>query len=520
MGTGSRSRHQPSVVRPGAWHYQPVPEPADEARPAVVVPIDGDYGELRMPPPGEVLNVLGQHGQDTFTVSGVLPPIGEGRSYAFHGTVSVIDRGSGTPDSSRWDVNADRVQCACGHEENVCLDSERVADAVLEQLRAHHADTANLRRTTRGVDADLADEHQASQRAQNQAEATWPQPPEVSYTEDFDAFRADYHEAMARQARGDDPVPYMTDDATGRLGARDGGRGFGVELEFDFEPTVANRAAAMAAITRDLRAAGLTRQRSQGRYHAAAGRGYSDDPTAWSLESDATVAGELVSPILYDEPQTWRNLAAACEIIRRHGGRASTHTGGHVHVSLHDYDHTVDNHNRLLGLVSGYQDTIYRLAANPQRRSHRGLAWCVPNRNSGNGYRTIEHARGDNGGHAIGVNLQAVWGRLSDHVEFRMWDGSIDPGTIQAQIKLSLGLAHAAFRTAGSGASLPPPEPVGTHHRTNPGRQRLTGDAWREATGSFRNLVDTLFTRAADKAQATALFASTRWPTGSGRLAA
>lgn len=277
MGTGSRTRHQSHAVVPGSWRYRPIQE-HDEDRPVVTVPIDGDYGELVMPRPADVLQGLEESGRSRLSVRGLLPAVGESGSYAFGGSVSVIDRGTGYPDSSRWDVNADQVLCTCGHEGPGCSDAQRVADAVGGQLQQHRAGTADLRRAMRDVSADLSEEHQASEYARAVAGEVWPDQPEVSYTEDFDVFRADYHEALARQARGDDPVPYMTEDATGGLGARDGGRGFGVELEFDFEPTVANRAAAMSAITRDLRAAGLTRQRSQGRYHAAAGRGYSDDP--------------------------------------------------------------------------------------------------------------------------------------------------------------------------------------------------------------------------------------------------
>jgi hypothetical protein len=117
-----------------------------------------------------------------------------------------------------------------------------------------------------------------------------------------------------------------------------------------------------------------------------------------------------------------------------------------------------------------------------------------------------------NDGHGLGVNFQSVTGRQTDHVEFRMWDSSLDPGVIQAQVKLSLAPAHTAFRSMGErwGSQ----EAIGTHRERNAalGRgRRLRGEEWRADTQTFRRLVDRIFTRDEDKAQATALFAVTRW---------
>ena len=123
-----------------------------------------------------------------------------------------------------------------------------------------------------------------------------------------------------------------------------------------------------------------------------------------------------------------------------------------------------------------------------------------------------ETVHGGNNSHGVGLNFQSVHGRQTDHVEFRMWDSSLDPGVIQAQVKLSLGMAHAAFRSMGERWGTR--EPVGTHRQRNappPRGRRLRGAAWRADTASFRRLVDRVFSRDEDKAQATALFAVTRW---------
>jgi hypothetical protein len=239
--------------------------------------------------------------------------------------------------------------------------------------------------------------------------------------------------------------------------------------------------------------------------------GYTDAPGAWRLESDSTVAGEIVSPIMYDEPATWANLAKVTEIVRRHGGTASRRTGGHVHVGLHDYDHTVENHNRLMQTVAAYEDVLYRLSHNPERGEHRGTMWCRPNLVPTAGYEDVTRVARNNSGHGLGVNLQSVSGRASDHAEFRMWDGSLEPAVIQTQIKVSLGLVDNALRTAGSPSPLSGERHELGAHRRQWGRRRQSGEAWRASTRVFRDLADRIFTRPQDRAQAASLFAATRW---------
>jgi hypothetical protein len=412
----------------------------------------------------------------------------------------------------RYLIDADRLACSCGQPG--CAHRQLAAAEITDRLAARRIRTPE-RHAARRVLADLGVDHAASLAAQQRARTAWPANPEVSYTDTPQEFQRAYREARRRRDRGEPPVPYLLEDATGGLGGRDGGRGFGVELEFDFDASVTDRQAAMSAISRDLHAAGIARRDAVYGYHAGRGaaHGYSDAPDGWRLELDSTVAGEIVSPILHDEPATWRNLATVCDIVKRHGGRASVRAGGHVHVAVDDYDHTVENHNRLLGLFAGHQDTLYRLAQNPGARRHRGMTWCQPNRTPADGYTDLGTARAWHSGHHLGLNLGSVHGSRSDHVEYRMWDASLDPGVIQTQVKLSLGITEAAFRTAGQPGQ-PAAERVGTHRATRTGRprgRRLRGQEWAEDTASFRRLVDTVFHRAADKAQAASLFAVTRW---------
>jgi hypothetical protein len=534
VGSGSRIDHQHHAVAPTQGAEALVPAPAapsveelEAQRPAVRLRNQTLLGETNIQ--GFVINDADQFvalarrpdqirdavtgDQDALVALGAYVAEGDER-VAVDGDVRVSRRPDG-----RLQVSTEGLRCGRGDNGlGQCEHQAAVGRTVQEHLnpRSNAAD----RLAAQEVLDEVAAEHAASIAAQTLArEQHEVQPPVRSYAQGMSAFRDAYNQALERQRNGEPLVPYMRENATGGLGAREDGRGFGVEIEFDFPPSMSSsqQAAAKEAIAREMHQAGLSPDPYVHGWHQSAREGYTDAPGTWRMEYDSTVAGEIVSPILYDEPTTWDNLAKVCEIVRRHGGTASRRTGGHIHVAVPDYDHTVSNHNQLINTVAGYEDVIYRLAHNPGSREHRGLRWCTPNHVPSQPYTSVGAVRAGNNSHAIGLNFQSVHGGRSDHAEFRMWDGSLDPGVIQAQVNVSLGMTDAAFREAGHVAP-PTPEPVGTHQtglaREGLLRRRLRGEQWARNTQSFRNMVDRIFSREENRAQATALFAGTRWHRG------
>jgi hypothetical protein len=401
------------------------------------------------------------------------------------------------PESGRYRIDS-TLRCDCGEEDCSHLrhaDEAIVALAEARRIRPGLTDWERARGLVGETPGDTA--HSAG-----------PVTAAEPWSQNRAPFQTAYEQARARRDAGEAPVPFLTDNATGGLAARDGGRPFGVELEFEL-PDHIDRAAALQAIGRDLHAAGITPGPHQTGYHQGRA-GFS----TWRFEQDSTVDGEIVSPILYDEPESWRQIATVCDVVRRHGGEATRATGGHVHVGTGDFGMDVNRHSALLGLVQQHEDVLYRLAQNPARPAHRGLQWCTPNPAPSHGYRNLPHFQAVNRGHQLGLNFEAVQGARSDHVEFRMWDGSLDPGVIQAQVNLSLGLVDAASRNPVTQPSNPPREPIGTHRRANAHLrrgERLTGQAWANDTAGFRGLMDTIFTSATNRDQAAALFGVTRW---------
>ncbi|WP_460355639.1 ICP22 family protein [Actinoallomurus acanthiterrae] len=393
-------------------------------------------------------------------------------------------------------------------------------DAVQESRLAADAELGHAREEvsplTRYGDGEreLAMERLRSLEARVDAWARWPDEPEVSYTADHEAFRQDYLRALSRAERGEPVVPYLYENATGGLGARDGGRAFGLELEIS--GPAANSTEMLNAIARDLHAHGLAQSADVHSYHAAKEAGYSDARNTWRVEFDDSVAGELVSPILFDEPETWQAIAKVCEIVTSHGGKVDFSTGGHIHVSTHDYDHIVENHHSVMRMADSYMDTLFRLGQNPDAYQHRGVAYCQPNEQLTTGYASIGEVTAGDDGHSLAVNMSGMHeGKQTDHIEFRMWDGSLDPAVIQTRVKLSLALTEAAFRQANG--LLPPNgglrDPLGAHleeRRLGADHEHPQGIGPAESL-SFRRLMDDIFHRAIDKEQATALFAITRW---------
>ncbi|MEV0203446.1 hypothetical protein, partial [Nonomuraea sp. NPDC050691] len=332
-----------------------------------------------------------------------------------------------------------------------------------------------------------------------------PAEPEVSYRWNPEAFERDLAEAFARAERGEPVVPYMTEDATGGLAAPGTGFKFGREIEYDLPMALKpHKDAINQAIARDLYDAGLTQDPWIHGHHASRDAGYYEGDDGWRLEVDSSTDGELVSPPMYDTPRTWEAIRLACEIITSHGGVVTDTTGGHVHVDTSVFDHIPAFYQRLLRLVNDdYLDTFMRLLANPEQSGHRGLFFCEPNMMHSVGYATIDELVALEKKRETMVNVQSVRGGRTDHTEFRLPDGSLDPGVIQAQTKLVLGTVGLALRLGEDRFPLNHGHKDASGNHTNHLRQR--------DYSSYLELADHLFHRAVDKAQLTALFAITRW---------
>lgn len=431
-----------------------------------------------------------------------------------------------------------RLRCSCPDYQstNDCSHVNELVDYVNSVVN-YEVPTDLRTSENQIVLSEIAIEYENSQNAIESNISQYP-PLKKSFSENPELFQSLYNKA--RQARkefdegsGEYPVPYVKNNALLGFGTRESGRGFGVEIEYAFPADWNHREVSDAteAIGEELHDLGLTRNRRQGGYGASHGWYRDQHDRGWSYESDFSAAGrdgqaggEIVSPVMYDEPETWENLEKVCEILNRHGAFASRGSGSHIHVGLKDYDHTVANHNRLLNSFARNEDLIYRMSTDPARGRHRGFGYCAPNSLPSTPYSRVSAAASAQNSHGVALNLQSVRGRDSDHIEFRTFDSTINPAIIQTQIAMSVFMVEGALRGQGRPAPSESRSPLGERLGLNPRRRALTGEAWDETTLGARQFMDELIPQHTDNVeenvaikQFVSLFAMTKWQTRASR---
>jgi hypothetical protein len=284
---------------------------------------------------------------------------------------------------------------------------------------------------------------------------------------------------------------------------------FGVEIEFieGYAP----------AIARDLQELGLGDGQLHG-YHSSARR-----PGMWTVERDGSVSngnrgGEVVSPVLTDCRETWEQIEKVCEVIKLHGGKINRKCGSHVHICADPLDSRSFRWNRLVRIYAGFEDVLYRMAAGGQskgrfRGSHyaRPFASLLPSKFFGDRQTDEAEIKSHVNSRYHGLNfLNANPGAQKNTLEFRLFNGTLDPKQIQTNVRIAMGIVHAAEvvrRTEEATRDrneLIPREPMGFGQAARSGKDP-------DDHTEVRRLLDIIFVRSRDKAAALWLYASSRW---------
>lgn len=348
---------------------------------------------------------------------------------------------------------------------------------------------------------------------------------------DAEEFQVAYDEARVRIDAGDKTIPAFVNpadgDVTGGLGARVGGNSFGLEIEIDF-PDDEYPYTARTEFARRVHAEGIAPSPAVERWHYVGddrpGGNYRVDADGWICEFDRSVDDqegqrgvEIKSQILYDEPRTWRNIERICAIARELGGAATPRTGLHVNVGGSGFaSNEPTAHNALLRIASAYDDTLLRLAHNPESGPvHRGRQFCGHAPVPPEGFSDVRTAK-FYANHYRAFNLSHLPAESqrtsrSSRVEVRVWDSTLDPGRIQAAVTASLAIVKLGLEETPPGQV----EELAGAHRQQYGRTRLSGEDWEDSTSSFRRFVSLVSGAAGNvahhKTALTALFASSRW---------
>ncbi|MFI5284412.1 MAG: amidoligase family protein [Candidatus Dormibacterales bacterium] len=305
----------------------------------------------------------------------------------------------------------------------------------------------------------------------------------------------DLHRQLQRLARSAAAAEYERENVIG-----DPNQTFGIEIEFD--------GADPNAVAQAFYDAGLAATPHQEAYHSGQRM-----PGKWVIERDATVTGEVVSPVLRDTPEAWAELERVCQILRDQGAHTTTRTGGHVHVGADsaNLDHDVNRFRRVAEVCAWAEDLMYRLAAGSGRggRQHRGAGngyrWCGP---MGTGRFEEAQSLSDlayrvGSSHGVGLN----YGNLLEQrrtIEYRYFDSSLDPARLQANIKLACWVTKRA-------AELPDSAIPAERHRLG---SHVGGQSSDQGDGLLRRFADLVFVRPKDKLKLYWLYERSTWQRG------
>ncbi|MEU4607591.1 amidoligase family protein [Kribbella sp. NPDC023972] len=440
--------------------------------------------------------------------------------------------------ADRPQLTLDRIECSCMtfREARNC-GHLTIAGQLLEAHLTPPADPAP-------APADLT-AYRAAAALNADKPTVAPDVSTFNYRDDPLRFAADCRAALTRRGDEHGGVPFLT--ATPAIYGYGENRPFGIEVEYStgrladpghaddclpglnlgevetshylaghgwqhgYRQTHTNAAGEEASATEILNAHigkalhdhGILNDPAIQNYGAAKDSGYSQ--TGWIFETDATVAGEIVSPILSDTPQTWRDLATICAQVTTQGAAAEG-AGCHVHVAAADFATNAAAITSLLRLLLVAEDDLYRMASNPHTSSRIAQFCRPPQQPPALGFSAVTEAL-ETSTHASMVSFTDIHpdDPQPSHLEFRLFDASLQPGRIQAQVKLALALTGYSAHHAIS-----PLEPrnrlgAGTHRRKV---LRSSGE-WFDpvTTAPIRHLIDRLFRRDDDKRQIAALWA-------------
>ena len=203
------------------------------------------------------------------------------------------------------------------------------------------------------------------------------------------------------------------------------------------------------------------------------------DGRHWTVERDGSVtdpSAEVVSPVCrYEDIEMVQEVVRA---IRAAGAKADGSCGIHIHIGLGE--HTPQSLRRLVNIVNAKEDLLTQaLGIDPSRR-HR---WCAPvapafleavnrtkpdsferlaqlwYRHSGGGrsdWRECARTHYDSSRYHL-LNLHATFSteRPAHTIEFRAFNGTLDPDKILAYIQLCLAISAQALTSKAASPTRP-----------------------------------------------------------------
>lgn len=147
--------------------------------------------------------------------------------------------------------------------------------------------------------------------------------------------------------------------------------------------------------------------------------------------------GELKSPILRFDSEADREMMAKAIVAGREGGmRPTEKCGVHVHVGSNGLEH--ENLVKIVRFFVRFEDAIYRLASSGWKALRPEIGRYAPPLTDDQISRIMSSKYLEDiryiAGHFNGLHLESHW--IKGTIEFRMFNGSINPDRIQAYVSL------------------------------------------------------------------------------------
>lgn len=409
---------------------------------------------------------------------------------------------------STYQVNYDNDECDCMHYRvrgDGCrhIDATHMAIGRIMNERSQNGIATGGTITSEILEDALEDQQRIDYDAEEARRAL------SGELEDDGFFYTDHPEEFesALERLANDPLPYEYHNVLNGSNIT-----FGIELEFIEGDS--------DAIARELHREGICGNDRMVPYRSRGVAG------KWKLESDGSVTygrrgGELVSPVLQDTPETWETIEKICEIAKRHGARINGQCGGHVHVSMEPLDTARQRWRRFFKAIAGNEEPIYRFSGGQtgsirgnhdiyampfEDRARTGATMRYSMDNIENLHQMVNQVSERDRYYGINLTNISEYGR-PDTVEFRYFNGSLEPSIIQANIKTAVGVIgiseKARTRDRESG------EVVSDTMKRRGGMINNARNT-RDSNGMMQ-FIDTFFTRKKDKEHILGVLAKNRW---------
>jgi len=95
-------------------------------------------------------------------------------------------------------------------------------------------------------------------------------------------------------------------------------------------------------------------------------------------DSSLDSGGEVSSPILVDNLETWKQLKNICEYLSSMGADTSNMAGGHIHVGAHILGDNIKTWRKFVKLYILYEGVIFRFAYGDKISARKGCSHYAP----------------------------------------------------------------------------------------------------------------------------------------------